>query len=132
MEQYKTSTRTMLENLLRHYDIKDFIHFLVRKKFLSSLETKSLPSSKKEVIIYIINKDRFHTKFLEVLEQYMANVSDDTTAALTEIRKLSLTNFKQELACETDLESDSISSSSFSDDSDTGMNTYSQEIPTVS
>ena len=44
----------------------------------------------------------------------MANVSDDTTAALTEIRKLSLTNFKQELACETDLESDSISSSSFS------------------
>ncbi len=38
MDQPRAVERTRLEKLLQHYDIKDFIRFLAKKKFLSAFE----------------------------------------------------------------------------------------------
>ncbi len=138
MEQYRpTILQTRLENLLRHYDIKDFIQFLAKEKFLSRSEVTSIPNSKQEAIRYIANRDKFHSQFLQVFEQYRICVREDVTVALAEIStrgisKLSIAKLNKQLPHAANFESDSFSSSSFSDDSDNGVNAYSQEIPNVS
>ncbi len=127
--------QTRLENLLRHYDMNDFIQFLAKKHFLSSSEVTSIPNSKQEAIRYIASRDKFHSQFLQVFEQYTVYITDDVTIALAEMLptvKLTVREVQQQLSHDTESESDSFSASSFSDDSDPGINLYSQAFPTVS
>lgn len=127
--------QTRLENLLKHYDINDFLQFIAKKNFLSSSELKCAPSSKQEAVTYIASRDKFHSQFLQVFEEYRVYVTKDVTIALAEILptvKLSVRELEQQLPSEIESESDSFSQSSFSDDSDTDYNMHSQALPSVS
>ncbi len=108
----------MFETLLIHYDIKDFIEFLGKKKFLSTLELKRIPNGTKQEITNHLDL-LFSRDQLDVFRQYTTFVSEDVALILSE------TSFDKK-----ESDSDSFSSSSFSDESDPCQ--PSQESPTVS
>ena len=118
--------QTRLEKLLEHYDINDFVKFLAKKKFLSAFEPRFLSGTKQEIISHLARRDRSESGLLGIFYQYTTFVLEDVSLVLSEISRTRDHIFppKQES------DSDSFSSSSFSEDSDPGQ--YSQENPNVS
>ncbi len=112
--------QTRFETLLIHHDIKDFIKFLGKKKFLSTLELKCIPNGTKQEITNHLDLILLRKRIdrLNVFWQYTTFVSEDV--ALMIRSETSLTNSKDKKE----------SSSLFSDASDPCQ--PSQESPTVS
>ncbi len=111
----------MFETLLIHFDIKDFIEFLGKKKFLSTNELKCIRANgtKQEITNHLdllFSRDQ-----LDIFCQYTTYVSEDVALILSE------TSFDKK-----ESDSDSFSSSSFSDESDPCQPSQDQESPTVS
>ncbi len=149
MDQPKANfVQTRFEKLLKHYDINDFTRFLAKKEFLprSTYELKFLPSGKsapKQEIIssllsHVSSRDQFASGLLDIFCQYTEFVSEDVALTLSEIpsaRKVALTLSKTPSTKKhfshnkKGSDSDSCSSSSFSDDSDPCQ--PSQECPTT-